>query len=76
VAWDRLRSTYDHVAGRYEARFLDELQGKPRDRELLEAFAASVGDPFVEVGCGPGQSGAFVRRAGGPSSASISAPRW
>ncbi len=64
MAWDRLRSTYDRVAGRYEARFLDELQGKPRDRELLEAFAASVGDPVVEVGSGPGQIGAFVRQRG------------
>jgi SAM-dependent methyltransferase len=64
VAWDRLRSSYDHVAGRYEARFLDELQGKPRDRELLAAFAASVDDPVVEVGCGPGQIGAYVAQHG------------
>jgi ubiquinone/menaquinone biosynthesis C-methylase UbiE len=62
--WDQLRSTYDHVAGKYEARFLHELDGKPRDRELLERFADTVGDPVVDVGSGPGQIGAFVRARG------------
>jgi ubiquinone/menaquinone biosynthesis C-methylase UbiE len=64
VAWDRIRSSYDAVAGEHEARFLDELDAKPRDRELLAAFASAVGDPVLEVGCGPGQVGAFVRRLG------------
>jgi SAM-dependent methyltransferase len=64
AAWDYLRSTYDTVAAKYEARFVDELRDKPRDRELLEAFARSVGDPVAEVGCGPGQIGAFVREQG------------
>jgi SAM-dependent methyltransferase len=64
VTWDRVGSSYDRVAGTYEARFLQELQGKPRDRELLEAFASSVRDPVVEVGCGPGQIGDYVRRHG------------
>jgi SAM-dependent methyltransferase len=61
VAWEQLRSSYDAVAGTYETRFLGELLGKPRDRELLTAFAASVSDPVVEIGCGPGQIGVFVR---------------
>ncbi|MEJ7582743.1 MAG: class I SAM-dependent methyltransferase [Acidimicrobiales bacterium] len=64
MAWDRLRSSYDRVAARYEETFLDELRGKARDRELLEAFGSSVGDPVVEIGCGPGQIGAFVRHRG------------
>jgi SAM-dependent methyltransferase len=63
MSWDELRATYDRVADRYEARFVDELAGKPRDRELLAAFAAAA-DPVVEVGCGPGQVGAFVRQHG------------
>lgn len=67
MSWDSLRSTYDAVAAKYEARFLDELQHKPRDRELLEAFAAAVGDPIAEIGCGPGHIGAFVRGAGHPT---------
>jgi SAM-dependent methyltransferase len=64
VAWDALRSTYDTVATKYEARFVDELRDKPRDRELLESLSASVTDPVVEIGCGPGQIGAFVRHRG------------
>ncbi len=56
--------SYDRVAGRYEARFVDELEGKPGDRRLLEAFAASVGDPVVDLGCGPGQIGAYLGRHG------------
>lgn len=62
--WDRVRSTYDWVADTYERRFLDELDGKPRDRELLGHFAASVRDPVVDIGTGPGQIGAFVRVRG------------
>ena len=64
VAWEHVRSSYDAVAGKYETRFLDELRAKPRDRELLERFAAAVNDPVVEIGCGPGQIGAFVGARG------------
>lgn len=64
VTWDYLRSTYDAVAAKYEDRFVDELSDKPRDRELLQAFAQSVGDPVAEIGCGPGQVGAFVVNRG------------
>src|SRR5947207_4844730 len=60
VDWHRVRSSYDTVARAYEERFLEELSHKPRDRELLERFAAAVGDPVVDVGCGPGQIGAFL----------------
>lgn len=62
--WDQLRSSYDRVAASYESRFLDELEGKPFDRELLHGFAESVGDPVAEIGCGPGQVGAFIRQRG------------
>jgi SAM-dependent methyltransferase len=64
VSWDRIASSYDDVAAAYEARFVDELSGKPRDRELLDAFAAAVGDPVLDVGCGPGQIGAHLRSFG------------
>jgi SAM-dependent methyltransferase len=64
VDWDDVRSSYDRVAGEYEARFVGELSAKPRDRELLDAFATAVGDPVVEVGCGPGQIGAHVGARG------------
>jgi len=64
TAWDGVRPSYDRVAAKYEARFLHELDDKPRDRAMLEAFASSVGDPVMEIGCGPGQVGAFVRGLG------------
>lgn len=62
--WRQLRSTYDTVASAYEARFVDELDTKPRDRELLASFSTRAEDPVVELGCGPGQVGAFVRTRG------------
>ncbi len=55
-------ASYDALARDYEARFRDELDGKPGDRELLDTFAAAVDEPVVEIGCGPGQVGAYVRR--------------
>jgi SAM-dependent methyltransferase len=64
VTWEWLTTTYDTVARKYEARFLDELAGKPRDRELLSAFSESARDPVIEIGCGPGQIGAFARERG------------
>jgi SAM-dependent methyltransferase len=64
VTFDHVRATYDAVAQQYEARFLDELAHKPRDRELLEAFASCVEDPVMEIGCGPGQVGAYARGHG------------
>jgi SAM-dependent methyltransferase len=64
MAWDRLSGSYDAVAETYEAAFVDELAGKPRDRELLEALAGSVADPVVDLGCGPGQIGIALRERG------------
>jgi len=64
MAWDRVRDSYDRVASTYQTRFLDELAAKPRDRQLLEQLAAAVGDPVLDIGCGPGQIGAFVRAQG------------
>jgi SAM-dependent methyltransferase len=64
VGFERLRASYDAVAGRYEAAFGDELDAKPADRARLEAFAAAVGDPVLDLGCGPGQVGAHVARCG------------
>lgn len=63
-AWAKLPASYDRTAGAYEARFVNELEAKERDRELLRAFAARVADPVADIGCGPGQVGAFVRLQG------------
>ena len=64
MTWARLASSYDVVARAYDAQFVDELDGKPRDRELLATFAASVGDPVIDLGCGPGQIGLVVSEHG------------
>jgi SAM-dependent methyltransferase len=64
VRFEDVPASYDVIAVDYEARFRDELQHKPRDRELLEEFAAAVDDPVVEIGCGPGQVGGYVRDRG------------
>jgi SAM-dependent methyltransferase len=64
VRWDQLVRSYDQVAERYQQEFQDELQAKPSDREWLDAFCASVTDPVVDIGCGPGQVGAYARDRG------------
>jgi SAM-dependent methyltransferase len=64
VRWEQLIRSYDQVAHRYQEEFQDELEGKPRDRELLAAFCVSVTDPVVDLGCGPGQVGAYARARG------------
>jgi SAM-dependent methyltransferase len=51
--WPDIRATYDAVAEDYAKAFADELAAKPFDRGLLDAFAASVAGPVLDVGCGP-----------------------
>lgn len=59
-------AAYDTVASKYEKRFLDELDDKPRDRELLDGLAARASGLVLDVGSGPGQIGHRVRQAGRP----------
>ena len=62
---ERVASTYDAVAGAYAERFTDELDGKPFDRWVLERLATDAGaGPVADVGCGPGQIGAYVALVG------------
>ncbi|MFF1547709.1 class I SAM-dependent DNA methyltransferase [Streptomyces sp. NPDC058291] len=50
------RRSYDAVAERYAREIGGELDGKPLDRALLDAFAElAAGGPVADVGCGPGQ---------------------
>jgi len=60
------RSGYDRLAGAYAQRFLDELDGKPFDRRLLDHFAADVSDrgDVCDVGCGPGHVARYLRDRG------------
>lgn len=51
----RFRRSYDRVAERYAVEVGDELDGKPLDRALLQAFVELSGDgPVADLGCGPG----------------------
>lgn len=60
-SWERLRSSYDQVASRYEETFRNELGEKPYDRRLLNRWLTAVDTPVLEVGCGPGQVGAYLQ---------------
>jgi SAM-dependent methyltransferase len=61
-----IRACYDAVAWEYAERFAGELAHKPLDRELLSRFASEVrGDGEVyDLGCGPGQTTAFLHGCG------------
>jgi SAM-dependent methyltransferase len=59
---EKVRRTYDTVAEEYAAMFGDDLERLPFDRQFLDDFASQLsGDgPVVDVGCGPGQVGAYI----------------
>jgi trans-aconitate methyltransferase len=61
-----LAETYNVVAGDYAATFSDELGAKPFDTELLDDLARDfVGGGLVcDLGCGPGQIGAYLATRG------------
>jgi SAM-dependent methyltransferase len=62
---DKLRSSYDAVAEVYAQKFFDELSRKPFDRALLDAFADALPAPTaLDVGCGPGHVGGYLRERG------------
>jgi SAM-dependent methyltransferase len=63
---DYIRACYDAVAREYVERFADELAHKPLDRELLGRFASEVRGrgQVYDLGCGPGQTTAFVHGCG------------
>jgi SAM-dependent methyltransferase len=62
---DDLRSSYDAVAEAYAQRFFDELSRKPFDRALLDDFAAALPAPTaLDVGCGPGHVGGYLKERG------------
>src|SRR6516164_8204468 len=63
---DHVRACYDAVSREYTARFAGELAHKPLDRELLSRFASEVigrGEVY-DLGCGPGQTTAFLHSQG------------
>ncbi|HVB90488.1 MAG TPA: class I SAM-dependent methyltransferase [Acidimicrobiales bacterium] len=62
--------TYDKVARSYAEKFVDELDHKPFDQELLTRYAGIVGPrssralPVCDLGCGPGHIGAYLAERG------------
>jgi SAM-dependent methyltransferase len=66
---DYIRACYDAIAREYANRFAAELAHKPMDRELLRRFASEVrgrGEVY-DLGCGPGQTTAFLHACGVPA---------
>ena len=58
--------SYDAIADEYAGQYLDELDGKPFDREWLDRFAASVRGRgrVCDLGCGPGQIARYLAARG------------
>jgi len=61
-----VRKSYDRLAEEYARRFLNELEHKPFDREMLNRFAAEVArdGEVCDMGCGPGHVARYLRDAG------------
>lgn len=61
-----LTKSYDRVAREYAEHLYGELAGKPFDREILDRFAARLGnaEPVCDLGCGPGQIARYLRDRG------------
>src|SRR5579872_4017827 len=66
---NRTASSYDAVAEEYAARFQHELDHKPFDRALLNAFAEVLqGKGIVaDIGCGPGHLARHLHDRGLPT---------
>ena len=62
----KVQESYDRVADEYTQRIGHELEHKPFDRELLDAFAAQVRGkgPVADLGCGPGMAASYLRERG------------
>jgi len=61
-----IRESYDRIADEYARRFVNELQRKPLDRELLSRFAKEVAylGEVCDMGCGPGHIARYLRDRG------------
>jgi SAM-dependent methyltransferase len=60
------QASYDLIAKDYADRIYNELDGKPLDRKLLDAFAARVksNGAVVDLGCGPGHVARYLHDQG------------
>lgn len=64
----RVAASFDRIADLYRAKFTDELDRKPFDRDLLDRIAGRLryGLPALEVGAGPACVAGYLA-AGGTS---------
>jgi SAM-dependent methyltransferase len=60
------RTSYDAVAADYAAKFQDEMDHKPFDRDCLDRLISEVGGPgpICDLGCGPGQIARYLHSRG------------
>ena len=61
-----VRAAYDTVATDYGEAFADDLDRLPLDRQVLDSFVEriGVGNPVLDLGCGPGQVGHYLAERG------------
>lgn len=66
VALQSIRAAYDIASEAYASKFVNELDHKPFDREVLQQFAAIVGAErsVLDIGCGPGHTTAHLTTLG------------
>lgn len=59
----RTRSSYDAVAEEYARHISDELDHRPRERDLLQRFAERCRNRgyICDLGCGPGHIARYLR---------------
>jgi SAM-dependent methyltransferase len=58
---DRIAAGYDTVARTYDEQFADELDHKPLERGLLDAFCEMATPGVIaDIGCGPGHITRFL----------------
>ena len=60
----KTQSSYDALAEEYAKLISNELDHRPRERELLERFAARCRNQGLisDLGCGPGHIAGYIRR--------------
>jgi len=60
------QNSYDQVAEEYAEQCFDELEHKPKDRELLDRFAAEVKSLGIacDMGCGPSEIARYLKDRG------------
>jgi ubiquinone/menaquinone biosynthesis C-methylase UbiE/N-acetylglutamate synthase-like GNAT family acetyltransferase len=62
-----VQTGYDKISAEYTQEFINELEHKLLDRQLLKRFAQSMhgtNGPIADIGCGPGETTRYLRDQG------------